>query len=47
MIAYKQSDIKFSWMGNESANAFPKVCGYVKEGAGKCAVKSQIENNEC
>lgn len=35
MIAYKQSDIKLSWMANETANNFPKVCGYVKEGGGK------------
>lgn len=35
MIAYKQSDVKFSWIANETVNNFPKVCGYVKEGAGK------------
>lgn len=35
MIAYKQSDIKLSWNANETINSFPKVCGYVKEGAGK------------
>lgn len=33
MIAYKQSDVKLSWMDNVTTNAFPKVCGYVKEGA--------------
>ncbi|XP_031632985.1 ADAM 17-like protease [Contarinia nasturtii] len=32
MVAYKQSDVKLSWMTNETANNFPKVCGYVKEG---------------
>lgn len=35
MIAYKQSDVKLSWMDNATTNNFPKVCGYVKEGAGK------------
>lgn len=35
MIAYKQSDVKFSWMANKTENQFPKVCGYVKEGRGK------------
>lgn len=34
MIAYKQSDIKLSWTPNATLNSFPKVCGYVKEGAG-------------
>lgn len=34
MIAYKQSDVKLSWMDNATINNFPKVCGYVKEGKG-------------
>lgn len=37
MVVYKQSDVKLSWEANETAgeDAFPKVCGYVKEGAGE------------
>lgn len=34
MIAYRQSDIKLSWMENATKATNPKVCGYVKEGAG-------------
>ncbi|KAG4079955.1 hypothetical protein HA402_006267 [Bradysia odoriphaga] len=33
MIAYKSSDVKLSWMDNDSGGAgAAKVCGYVKEG---------------
>lgn len=37
MVVYKQSDVKLSWEANgtDEGNAFPKVCGYVKEGAGE------------
>lgn len=38
MVVYKQSDVKLSWETNgttSDGNAFPKVCGYVKEGAGE------------
>lgn len=41
MIAYKQSDVKLSWMDNATVNNFPKVCGYVKEGAGNTSFNSK------
>lgn len=34
MIAYKASDIKYSWDGQVSDGLAPRTCGYVKEGKG-------------
>ncbi|XP_017778197.1 PREDICTED: ADAM 17-like protease isoform X1 [Nicrophorus vespilloides] len=33
MIAYKESDVKFSWDHKDYADIAPKTCGYIKEGA--------------
>lgn len=34
MVAYRQSDVKLSWEHSDEPGLGPKVCGYVKEGAG-------------
>jgi hypothetical protein len=39
MIAYRESDIRFSWNhgeGQEDIDTWPRTCGYVKEGEDKC-----------
>lgn len=45
MVVYKQSDVKLSWEANSTneESAFPKMCGYVKEGAGEtlCHLKAR------
>jgi len=39
MIAYRESDIHFSWNhgeGRGDTDTWPRTCGYVKEGEDKC-----------
>jgi hypothetical protein len=39
MIAYRESDIHFSWNqgeGQGDADTWPRTCGYVKEGEDSC-----------
>lgn len=46
MITYKSSDIRFSW-ADASVGAKPRVCGYVKEGKGRCHIILYYLYNIC